>query len=39
NCAKTKKHAILFAPTLKKLYLLDVLDEDAILEWNSSKLC
>ncbi|RIB09851.1 nucleotide-diphospho-sugar transferase [Gigaspora rosea] len=38
HCAITQHHSKLFAPTLKKLYLLDVLDEDAILEWNSSEL-
>ncbi|CAG8673123.1 7222_t:CDS:2, partial [Cetraspora pellucida] len=38
HCAKTQHHSKLFAPTIKKLYFLDVLDEDAILEWNSSDL-
>ncbi|CAG8786163.1 14276_t:CDS:10 [Dentiscutata erythropus] len=38
HCAKTQHHVKLFAPTIKKLYLLDILEEDAILEWNSSEL-
>ncbi|CAG8549477.1 12705_t:CDS:2, partial [Ambispora leptoticha] len=38
HCAKTPNHSKLFAPAIKKLYFLDVLDEEAILEWNSSDL-